>query len=156
MPPRSRTPWSAPTRRSRSSARFPSAAERATADRLAAERSLAGAREVVRQGREAIKAARIEVKRAEATPETAPRSTITLLLGWQQVVTEGTPLSVTEREVVRGLVESMATMVGADKSLIRRGYDQGVSDLQDSFNDRIQAVPGQTGQVVIRDDGRRR
>jgi hypothetical protein len=129
---------------------------RPPANRETAEKSLGGVREVLQQGRTVISKARGDVKRAEATPDEAPRSTITLLLGWQQAITEGTPLTIQEREVVRGLVESMTQMVGADKSLIRKGYDQAASDLQQSFNDRIRAVPGQASQVVVRGGGRHR
>ena len=130
-------------------------ANRATANREAAEKSLGGAREVIQQGRAAIARARGDVKRAEETPESAPRSTPTLLLSWQQVITENIPLTTSEMEVVRGLVMSMASLVGADKSIERRGYDRATAELQGSFNDRIRAVPGQVSQVVVPGGGRR-
>lgn len=122
-------------------------ANRATANREAAEKSLGGVREVLQQGRAAISKARGDVKRAEVTPEMAPRSTITLLLGWQQAIAEGTTLTTQEREVVRGLVESMAAMVGADKSLIRKGREQATAEYRDGKGQEMRASLNPASQV---------
>jgi hypothetical protein len=108
---------------------FRAQVERAAADRLAAEAALAQGRDVVKRGREALKAVRTA---AEGAAGNAPRSPYTLLLDWQWLlVTEADSLTKQDLDLVRATVLDLARQTGADRILINEARGQLREESQD-------------------------